>query len=206
VAPGPGTGFRTSTPAAVKTNRSLGRFPDGSDKDNNCSDFLLQNAITLSAASPAGSNNIKVTSVEGFSIGQKIIIGTDLNSETAVITTIGTTGATTVSTSTRAGTTVIPVASTEGFSAGQTINIDNGADRETAVVASMTTGRRRFGGRITTAIDSITVTLPLSGAHNEGVQVSGSGITLASPLNTAHEKGVQISSNIPTPGEPNLYY
>ena len=47
VVPGSVSGFGQFIPAAGKTNRSAGRFPDGSDTDNNCSDFMLQNTITL---------------------------------------------------------------------------------------------------------------------------------------------------------------
>jgi len=39
---------------------SRGRFPDGADTDSNCTDFLLQSATTLSAASAAGAANVKV--------------------------------------------------------------------------------------------------------------------------------------------------
>ena len=83
-----------------------------------------------------------------FSIGQKIIIGTGANSETAVITNIGTTRwHYNCSTATRTGVTVIPVAGVEGFRTGQTITIDNGINLETAVIASIVAGRRRFGSR-----------------------------------------------------------
>ena len=123
-------------PAAGTPNRSAGRFPDGTDTDSNCNDFLLQTATTLSAASAAGANNIKVASVADFGAGQTIMIDTGANRETAVIATVGTPGATTVGTATDVGATVIPVASGMGFSAGQTITIDSGANQETAVVAS----------------------------------------------------------------------
>ena len=124
--------------------RSAGRFPDGLDTDSNCTDFLLQPATTLSAASAAGATNIKVASVADFAAGQTIMIDTGANLETAVIATVGTAGATTVGTATNVGATVIPVASGTGFSAGQTITIDSGANQETAVVAS--TGRGGRGG------------------------------------------------------------
>jgi len=97
IAPGPG--------------RSAGRFPDGGDTGSNCSDFLTQ-AATLAAASAAGATNIKVASAEGFEAGQKIMVDTGASQETAVIATVGTSGATTVDTATAAGATVIPVAST----------------------------------------------------------------------------------------------
>jgi non-reducing end alpha-L-arabinofuranosidase len=202
--PGMSRGFRSSS-STSQPNRSAGRYPDGADSDNNCRDFLLQNTITLSAASAAGSNNIKVASVTNFSIGQKIIIGTGTNSETAVITAIGTAGGTTVGTATTAGATIMPVAGVEGFSAGQNITIDNGANRETAIIASITAGRRRFGVRSNSPIDSITVTVPLKFAHIVGAQVAGSGLTLAPSLTKAHDNAAQVASNVPTPGEPNQY-
>ena len=186
----------TFGPAAVgATNQSAGRFPDGADTDSNCTDFLSQAVATLAAASDGGTTNIRVTSVEGFDVGQKITIDTGANVETAIIATVGTAGATTVGTSTDVGATVIPVASAIGFRDGQTITIDSGANSETAVVASI----RRFGAT------SITVTAPLIHAHAAGAQVSGTGITLTAVLSRAHAIGAQVYHNIPTPGAPNHY-
>jgi len=184
---------------------SRGRFPDGFDTDNNCTDFLSQSAYSLSAPSAAGATNIKVASVADLTVGQKIIIDMGTNSETAVIRTIGTTGGTTVGAATRVGTTAIPVLGVEGFNAGQTITIDSDSNLETAVVASTTGGRRRFGFRGTSPIDSITVTVPLAKEHAAGVQVSGSGITFEAPLTKTHEIGTQMASFLPTPGAPNQY-
>ncbi len=169
---------RASSGAGV----SRGRFPDGLDTDNNCTDFLVQSFVSLSVASTVGTDNIKVASVADFSVGQKIIIETGTNSETAVIKSIGTTGGTTMGTAINAGTKVIPVASSEGFSAGQTITIDSDANLETAVIASVIGGRRRFSPRGTTPVDSVTFTVPLAKSHNAGAQVSGSGITFGTPL------------------------
>jgi hypothetical protein len=205
VMPGSLTGFGQFTPAAGNTNRSAGRFPDGADTDNNCSDFQLQNTITLSAPAAAGSDNIKIGSVENFIPGQKIIIGTGTDSEIAVIATIGTAGATTVGTSTIAGATAIAVSGVEGFNTGQTVTIDSGEKHETAVVASIAAGRRRFGIRNNNPTDTITVTMPLKFAHATGAQVSGSGITLTRPLTLAHDNGTQVAGNVPTPGKPNQY-
>jgi hypothetical protein len=204
--PGMGRGFRwwLSLSAALP-DRSAGRYPDGDDTDNNCRDFLLQNTTNLSAASVAGSDNIKVASVADFFVGQKIFIGTGTNREAAVIAIIGTAGGTTVGTATDAGTEVIPVAGVEGFEAGQTISIDSGANRETAVIASIVEGRRRYGRPPNEPVDTIKVAVPLVKIHDVGAQVSGSGITLASPLTRAHDSGTQVSGNVPTPGEPNQY-
>lgn len=205
VVPGSGRGFLQFPSAAGQSDRSVGRYPDGADSDNNCHDFLLQNTITMLEASAAGSNNIKVSSVADLNIGQKIIIDTGTNGETAVIATIGTAGATAVGTAASAGNKVIPVASVEGFNTGQTITIDNGTNSETAVVASIVAGRRFFGIRNSNPTDSIFLTMPLKYAHAVGALVSGTGITLTAPLTMAHDNGTQVAGNVPTPGKPNQY-
>ena len=193
-APGPATGFGPA--AAVATNTSAGRFPDGADTDSNCTDFMTQAAANLSVASAAGDINIKVSSVQGFDAGQKVMIDTGGNLETAVIAMVGTAGATTVSAATSVGATVIPVANAIGFRDGQTITIDRGANSEKIVVTSV----RRFGPA------TITVSAPLTLAHAAGAQISGTGITFTNPLSLAHSGGAPITDNVPTPGAPNRYY
>jgi len=202
--PGMNRGFRGAPSATTsQPNRSIGRYPDGADSDNHRHDFLVQTTINLLVAAPVGSNNIKVASVADFSVGQKILIETGANSETAVIKTIGTAGGTTVGTVTPVGATVIPVANVVGFSAGQTITIDSGTNSEIAVVVSVTGGGRGGQGGQTGA--SITIAAPLTLAHAVGAQVSGSGITFTTPLTRAHEIGVQVANYLPTPGAPNQY-
>ncbi len=196
-------GFQQTASTNDQTNKSYGRYPDGVDNDNNCGDFLTQSTTTLAAASATGSNNIKVASVANFNVGQKITIGSGANSETAVITTVGTPGATTIGAAINAGATVISVNTVAGFSAGQTITIGSGSNLETAVIASITP-RRRFGNT-GNATDSITVSVPLKNAHAVNEQVSGSGITLSTPLSKAHETGTPVASDVPTPGVPNGY-
>jgi non-reducing end alpha-L-arabinofuranosidase len=199
-------GYRMApTTSTSQPNRSSGRYPDGADSDYNCRDFVLQSALTLSTTSTVGANNIKINSVAGFNVDQKIIIESGANSETAVIKTIGTTGGTTVGNATKSGTKTFSVASVEGFSAGQIITIDNGTNLETAVVASVTIGRRRFDNPGTNPIDSISLSVPLTIAHAVGAQVSGSGITLSAPLTKAHNVGSQVANYLPTPGAPNQY-
>jgi hypothetical protein len=205
--PSMGRGFRMGpfTPVS-QPDRSAGRYPDGTDSDFNCRDFLLQNTITLLTPATAGSNNIKVASVADLSVGQKIIIGKGTNSETAVIAAIGTPGGTTVGTSSNVGKKIILLASAEGFNPGQAITIGSGKNNETAVIAAVAPGRRRFGGVPgNIPADTVKVTIPLKYSHAAGAQVSGSGITLIDPLSMAHEIGTQIASNLPTPGEPNQY-
>jgi hypothetical protein len=193
-------GFGPAASTAPTANRSAGRFPDGLDSDSNCNDFLLQPASTLSAASAAGANNIKVVSVADFAAGLSVMIDTGANQETAVIATVGTPGGTTASAATNAGATVIPVAGGFGFTAGQTITIDSGANQETAILTSTTFGGRGGAG------PSITVSAPLKSGHAAGVQVSGSGITLTVALTKAHASGAQVANSVPTPGAPNQYY
>jgi hypothetical protein len=182
--------------APVATNSSAGRFPDGADSDSNGSDFLTQAVATLLASSPAGASNLKVTSTEGFHAGQTILIDSGANLETAVISMVGTAGATTLSTSTAAGATVLHTANVTGFRRGQTIAIGDGANSETAVVASI---RARGGATITLAA-------PLARAHASGGQISGSGLGLTTALTRTHSIGTQVSDNVPTPGAPNRYH
>jgi hypothetical protein len=205
--PSMGRGFRMgpSTPTS-QPDRSAGRFPDGKDTDSNCSDFLVQNVVTMSSPAAKGSNNIKVSGMADFVPGQKIIIGSGTDSENGVIATVGTPGGSTVSSAARAGTTVILVSGVEGFNAGQTISIGNSSNLETAVVANIAAVRRRFGAPGSIPADTITVAKPLKYAHAAGAQVSGSGITLTSPLTMAHNIGSQVAGNVPTPGEPNQYF
>jgi len=188
-------GFGPFAASANVAYASVGRYPDGADTDSNCTDFVTQAAATLAAGSAAGANNIKVSSVEGFQPGQKVMIGAGADQETAVVATVGTTGATTMESATNAGATSFPVASPFGFRPGQTITIDNGANAETAVVAA--------GGR--RGAPAITVTAPLKFAHPASTQVAGTGITLTSALTRAHATGSQISDNVPTPGAANQY-
>lgn len=189
-----------------QTNISVGRFPDGKDSDSNCNDFQVQKSITLAAPAMAEAN-VKINSVTGFSPGQKVIIGTGNNSETATIATVGTTGGTSLNAATDPGVTTIPVISAAGFMPGQTITIGDGATRETVVVNTATVARRRPGAPAAAggAGDSITLLAPLKYTHAAGAQVSGSGITFTAPLTKHHNAGTQILSAAPTPGAANQY-
>jgi hypothetical protein len=199
--------FGGGGPVAGMPDRSAGRFPDGLDTDSNCTDFLVQSATSLAVASDIGATNIKITSVAGFSVGQKIVIDAGGNLETAVIAEVGTAGATTLDSATVVGATVIPVAAPMGVGEGETITIGSGANREAAVVASVDFGRRGFGGgRGGFTGATITVATPLTLAHEAGVHLSGTGITLSTSLTRAHEGGAQVANGVPTPGAPNQYY
>jgi hypothetical protein len=189
------SGCRVASPvlAAAAINRSAGRFPDGADTDSNCNDFQLQPATLLSAAVTAGATNIKVANVADFAPGQTITIDAGEKVESAIIATVGTSGATTLTAPVSVGATVIAVASAAGFSTGQTVEIDSGANHETTAILSITGGRG--GAAISVA--------PLNLAHAANAQVSGSGITLTGALTLPHLSGAQIVSGVPTPGAPN---
>ncbi len=196
-APAPGSGFAlwATVVAPSALNTSTGRSPDGADSDSNCNDFLTQATATLAADSPAGAANIKVTDVEGFTTGQTVHIDSGAQLETATVATVGTAGATTMRAATAAGATVIPVVGVNGFHEGQTITIDSGANAETAVL----TASRNFRGGM------LTLTAPLTQAHAEGAQVSGTGIGLTNVLTRNHAAGAPVSTGVPTPGGPNRF-
>ena len=196
-APAPGSVFSpwSTVVAPVHINSSAGRFPDGADTDSNCTDFSTQAAASLSSTSAVGATNIKVASIEGFRPGQKVHIDSGANAEMAVISSVGTAGATTARTSIDAGATLLRAVNVTGFSKGQSITIDEGVNSETAVVSSV---RGRDA-------QTITVVSPLVHSHVVGAQISGSGVTLTSPLAHIHIEGAQISDNVPTPGAPNQY-
>jgi non-reducing end alpha-L-arabinofuranosidase len=204
--PGVGGGFGpfAVTPATNTPHRSAGRFPDGADTDSNCADFAVQAATILPVASAAGAANVRVDSVASFVAGQTITIDTGGNAETAVIATVGTAGATTSSAATAVGATAIPVASTIGFSAGQAITVGSGPNAEMATVVSIGRsfvfgpGGPRRGGTLNLAA-------PLNQEHAANAPVTGTGITLTAPLTRAHDSGTQIGVSLPTPGAPNKY-
>ena len=196
-APAPGAVFSpwstVVTPVAI--NASAGRFPDGANSDSNCNDFKTQAVATLAVEATAGAANLKVTSVEGFRPGEKIMVDAGANLETAVIATVGTAGATTLRAPTSVGATVLPSADVIGFRKGETILIGQGGEAETAVVFAV-----RGRGDV-----SITLGAPLARAHGAGEAIAGSGLTLSAPLVKAHASGTQVSDHVPTPGAPNQY-
>ena len=200
LAPGYAEGYKSAAAAAAATNTSSGRYPDGADTDSNCTDFQTQTSAPLSAAASVGATNIKVANVSGFHVGQEVMIDSGSDVETRVIATVGTEGATAVDTVTSVGATGIKVADAVSFKKGQQISIGLGANSEEAIVkATDVIPVWRSGA------DTITVSAPLSHAHEAGAQVSGSGITLTMPLTKPHAQGAQVYGEIPTPGAPNHY-
>ncbi len=196
-APSPGAVFSpwSTVVTPIATNASAGRFPDGADSDSNCNDFKTQAVATLPVEASAGATNIKVTSMEGFRPGEKILLDAGANLETAVIAAVGTAGATTLRAATGVGATLLPSANVTGFRKGQTILIGQGGDAETAVVSAV-----RGRGAAT-----LTLSAPLARAHAAGEPIAGSGLTLNAPIAKSHASGTQVSDHVPTPGAPNQY-
>lgn len=196
---------RVASPVA-EPYRSVGRFPDGLDSDQNCRDFYLQNTAMLAMAAEAGSNNIKVSGVNDFNAGDNLIIDAGELREEVTITSVGTSGGTTLRSASRKGATYLLVNGTSGFRVGQTVVVDSDTQSETAVIASLVAARGQFGRSATgVALDTIKITTPLARPHPEGIVVAGTGITLNKPLAKAHSGGVYIAGSIPTPGSANQY-
>ena len=200
-----GTSRRNTTPSNLPM-RSVGRYPDGTDNDSNCNDFKLHSTVSLTLPSKARSNNIKVSSVAEFRIGQKVVVGID-DYEIAKITLIGSAGGTLINAKVKAGDTIIPVESIEGFKEGQEITIGNDSNQETVIIKSATDYRRFWWRRRTDDGPQtfVTVTKPVSNQYNIGEETVGSGITFSRPLSRVYKAGDQVSSGTPTPGSPNQY-
>ncbi|OYX28162.1 MAG: hypothetical protein B7Z06_02335 [Flavobacteriales bacterium 32-35-8] len=201
----PGSSQGSFTDAYDPMIRSLGRFPDGADTDSNCEDFKSQTVVTLASKPVVGSNNLKVMSVEGLTVGQQLMIGTGANAEKVTITEVGTTGATTVRTAVASGETTIPVNQVFGFTEGQTITIGSGAKQETLEITAITRPRRNFENPSESTGATITVNKGLTYMHAASEPFSGSGVTLSAALSKTHAQEEQVSSSLPTPGESNRY-
>lgn len=199
-----GTSRNHSYPSSLPM-RSTGRYPDGNDSDSNCNDFKMHQTVSLVLDTNKGSSNIKVNSVEGFRIGQKVVLGIDKN-ETAKIALLGTAGGSVTTTQVRAGDSIIPVESIEGFEEGQTITIGTGSNQEKVVIASVTDTRRFWWRPKPDGPPTyITITKPIRNQHGIGEEASGSGITFSKPLSQEYVSGTQVSSSVPTPGAPNQF-
>jgi hypothetical protein len=166
--------------------------------------------MTIAAPVKAGQNNIKVASVQGFSIGQTMYIGSGKSLEKVKIATIGTAGATTISADAKKGDKTVAVAASQGFQAGQIITIGS----ESYTIESIQAVPRRgfggfggFGGRggqQPAEPDKITLTQGLKADVASGEYLSGSGITLGAPLTKDHGVGDAFTASAATPGKPNI--
>ena len=168
---------------------------------------------------PAGSTNVPVTSVAGFTVGQKLAIGYGSKREVGIVTAVGKPGTQgRLSAPAAVGATNIKVTTTTNISVGDTIRLDIGSKIETVTVAAV--GTSGGGG---TGLD---LTAPLTIAHssnlpfsvrgtgvsfvpatayphssNEPIQALGSGVTLDKPLKNKHALDAPVrDSGVTTAG------
>jgi hypothetical protein len=146
----------------------------------------------LAADASAGSTNIKVTSVENISVGDKIRLDIDSvghGIETVTVTRVGTQAIRMrVAADARAGATSIKVRGPKGFAVGDKITIGTPATKQTVTVTSIGNS-----GSTGTEID---FTPALGQAHIDGENVieAGTGLDLAAPLRFHHAANLPFSN------------
>ena len=134
----------------------------------------------LGADAPAGSTNIKVTSVANISAGDKIRLDIDSvghGIETVTVTRVGTqSGRTALTANAAAGATNIKVRGGIGFAVGDKMIIGTPATRETVTIAAV--------GASSQTGASVDFTPALAKAHpdRDRVVALGTGLDLAAPL------------------------
>jgi hypothetical protein len=138
----------------------------------------------LAADAPAGSTNLKVTSVADISAGDKIRLDIDSighGIETVTVKSVGTAGTrTNLSANASAGATKIDVRRAEGFAVGDKIAVGTPANREMVTVTAIGSPSREG--------TSIEITPGLTQAHinDETVVNPGTGLELEAPLKFNH--------------------
>ena len=145
----------------------------------------------LAADAPAGSKNIKVTSVENISVGDKIRLDIDSvghGIETVTVTHVGTQASrTALAAVAPAGATHIKVRGVRGFAAGDKITIGTPANWQTVTITSVGTRGPEGSG--------IDFKPALEQAHINGEEVvePGTGLDLAAPLKFNHAANLPFS-------------
>ncbi len=183
---------------------STGRYPDGADSDDARRDFRVQGYGTLLAPVKAGDDNVKVSDIHNFHIGQYVLLGNDAASELVQIAIVGTGGAAVITENAAPGAKKVSVQGARSFTVGQTVTIGGDEYKVDAVQ-----GARMYwpgaGGNGKAPSDIVTLGAALKKAAKAGEYVSGTGLTLAGPARNAHERGDAVTSAASTPGRPNRY-
>jgi len=161
------------------------------------------NRTTLSVNATAGATNIKVRTVNGFAVGDRVIIGTPANQKTYTITAVGKQG------QNGTGIDIMP-AFAEAHSSGEDVvkpgtGLDLAAPLRFNHAANLPFDNRGTGISFeqATAYDH---------SSNEPVQALGTGITLDSPLTQNHAiDAVVRDDKVTTAGyqgspEPNQWF
>jgi hypothetical protein len=145
----------------------------------------------LAADAPAGSTNIKVTSVSDISVGDKIrldIASVGHGIETVTIMRVGTQAhQTNLAADASAGATNIKIRRTEGFAVGDKITVGTPANKQAVTVTAVSAPGPNGAG--------IDFTPALAQAHirDEWVVDPGTGLDLAAPLKFNHAANLPFS-------------
>ena len=195
----PAAAPRGFAPATVSPDLSAARWPDGMDNDDNENDFRVQKSLTLAAPAKAGSRNIKVSSVDGLVINQRLFIGP--GHEEVIAANIGSAGASSLAEAAAKGATRLSVSGVTGFAVGQEVFIGE----EKASIAEIHAARRGWFSPVPSAPDAVVLAAPLKAAHAAGESFAGSGITVSAPLRSDYASGTPVTGALPTPGAPNRF-
>ena len=145
----------------------------------------------LATDAPAGSTNIKVTSVAGISAGDKIRLDIDSAGhgiETVAVANVGTQAVSThLALDAPAGSINIKVRGVNGYAVGDKITVGTPANRETVTITEI--GASGSGG------SGINISPALARAHirDESVGMPGTGLELAAPLKFSHAANLPFS-------------
>jgi hypothetical protein len=145
----------------------------------------------LAAEAPAGSTNLKVTSVSNISAGDKIRLDIDSvghGIETVTVTHVGTQASrASLVAAAAAGATNIKVRARSAFVVGDKIVVGSAANRESVTVTAA--GAPAMEG------SSVDFTPALAQAHASGEEVAalGTGLELAAPLKFSHLANLPFS-------------
>jgi hypothetical protein len=193
----PGIPFSGASVLVDATQGSTGRYPDGQDSDNDCTDFVTSTSVRIGAAA-AGATNVRAVTVAEFSPGQTVVIDAGDNAETLTIATVGSPGITRASALADKDATAVGVDDPRQFAVGQAVVIGSGADEETGVIAAVDTTWRA---------GKLTLEKALARAHDAGTSVSGTGIAFTGPITKSHPAGALMTAtdDLATPGAPNHY-
>lgn len=147
----------------------------------------------LGVDAPAGSTNIKVTSVANISVGDKIRLDIDSvghGIETVTVTHVGAqANRTALSADAAAGATSVRVRNANGLAAGDKLNIGIPANRETVTITAVASGGPA-GAEV-----SFTPALAHPHASREWVVAPGTGLDLAAPLRFSHASNLPFSAS-----------
>jgi hypothetical protein len=145
----------------------------------------------LASDAPAGSTNIKVTSVADISVGDKIRLDIESRGhgiETVTVTRVGTQASrTNLAADASAGATNIKVRNVNDLAAGDKLTIGTPANKEDVTVSVIGTA-----GPAGTGID-FTPALAQAHTRDETVMAVGTGLDLAAPLKFNHAVNLPFS-------------